>query len=160
MGIRTIIFRGKTTSKELPIREFNNIWVEGDLIKNRDKYYIHPHGNVFRVEHELTKLMAAHEVIPETIGQFTGLTDKNGTKIFEGDYWIDTDDDYLLYVVEFRNGQFCFVSYGVRGALMEYGWSETAGGWGECDCEPMTDYNIETIEIFGNIHDNPELLGE
>lgn len=94
----------------------------------------------------------------KTIGQCTGLTDKNGTKIFEGDYWLDTDGDYIVFVVEFRDGQFCFVSYGVRGVLMPYGYDEDAGDFGELDCEPMTDFIIENIEIDGNIHDNPDVL--
>lgn len=94
----------------------------------------------------------------KTLGQYTGFTDKNGTKFFEGDYWIDTDGDYIVYVVEFRYGQFCFVSYSWCGASTPNGFDEFAGGWGELDCEPMTDFNIETIEIDGNIHDNPEIL--
>ena len=148
--MREILFRGKTEEGE---------WLKGCLhkIDGIGKGYM---AYAIQVQDINTCMCRphSHEVIPETVGQFTGLTDKNGKKIFEGDCWLDTDDDYLLYVVEFRNGQFCFVSYGVRGALMEYGWDETAGGWGECDCEPMTDYNIGTIEIIGNIHDNPELL--
>lgn len=149
--MREILFRGKRTD--------NSEWVEGFL---HIKYFQEVPRDRYVIEYETEptkewkpKYMVA-EVFPETIGQYTGLTAKNGTKIFEGDYWIDEDDD--IFVVEFRNGQFCFVIYGVRGALMEYGWDETAGGFGECDCVPMTDYYIEKIEIEGNIHDNPELL--
>lgn len=154
--MREILFRGK--------RKDNDEWVEGYLCR---KYFAElPHDRCV-IQYETTgnecewtpKYMTA-EVIPETIGQFTGLTDKNSKKIFEGDYWIDTDDDNLVLVVEFRNGQFCFVSYGWNGALMPYGYDETAGGFGECDCEPMTNYYVEQIEIIGNIHDNPELLKE
>lgn len=47
--MREILFRAKTTKKH-STKEFNNIWIEGDLVKNKDKYYIHPHGNVFRTE--------------------------------------------------------------------------------------------------------------
>lgn len=83
-GMKQLLYRAKTTKKKNN-QAFNNVWVEGDLIKNKDKYYIHPHANVFKVENELAKLMVCHEVIPETVGQFIGLTDKNGTKIFEGD---------------------------------------------------------------------------
>lgn len=94
----------------------------------------------------------------KTLGQYTGLTDKNGTKIFEGDYWLDTDDDYLVYVVEFRDGQFGFVCYGIQGVLMPYGFDEDAGDFGEIDFSPFTDWNMDSIEINGNIHDNPEVL--
>lgn len=97
-------------------------------------------------------------VLPETVGQYTGLTDKSGNKIFEADYWLDTDGDYLVYVVEFREGQFGFACYGWKGVLMPYGFDETAGGFGEIDFSPMTDFNIDLIEIDGNIHDNKELL--
>ena len=133
-----ILFRGKTEKGE---------WVQGDLFKVfEDGHFIHD-GRCHSVK-----------VIPETIGQYTGLTDNNGKKIFESDCWIDTDGDYLVYVVEFRDGQFGFVCYGFQGVLMPYGFDEDAGGFGEIDFTPFTDWNIDLIEISGNIHDNPELL--
>ena len=152
--MREILFRGK--------RVDNGEWIKGYYIKATHHWHergIHEdwivtgasqNGGWFNIHNR-------HAVVSETIGQYTGLTDENGTKIFEGDYWID-EDEGDIFVVEFRNGQFCFVIYGVSGALMEYGWDETAGGFGECDCEPMTDYTIENIEVIGNIHDHPELL--
>ena len=134
-------YRGKTTSKELPIREFNNVWVEGDLIKNglSNKYYIHPFGNGFRTENELAKLMAAHEVIPETVGQFTGLTDKNGKKIFEGDIVTGRflHSSPINSVITFRNGAF--------GLLWDRAGAEMFDAFTSL-C------NIE-YEVIGNIHD-------
>ena len=76
-------------------------------------------------------------VIPETIGQYTGLTDKNGKKIFEGD--IVAFGEYR-YTVEWKQDR------------IGYGYTETADRMLECDGEHC--------EVIGNIHDNPELLKE
>lgn len=152
--MREILFRAKATNRE-DYRVYRTTYKNGDwvygLLTDRENYL----GFA-----EMTNESGVHciEVDKHTIGQFTGLTDKNGKKIFEGDCWVDNDGDYLVYVVEFREAQFCFVCYGTKGALMEYGYDENAGGFGEVDCFPMTDYIIDTIEIVGNIHDSPELL--
>lgn len=152
--MREILFRGKRCD--------NGEWVQGYYIRAEHHWHNHgihkdwitcgasANGGWFALHNK-------YAVKAETVGQYTGLTDKNGKKIFEGDYWID-DDDECIFVVEFRDSQFCFVVYGVSGALMEYGWDDIAGGFGECDCEPMTYYHHERIEILGNIYDNPELL--
>ena len=152
--MREILFRGK--------RKDNGEWVEGDFYRVDILCFIIPRsssGTYSRGKYLIKDVYPCYEVIPETVGQYTGLVDKNGRKIFEGDYWLDTDCDYLVYVVEFRGGQYGFACYGQKGALMPYGFDEDAGGWGEIDFEPMTDFYIESIEIEGNIHDNPELLG-
>lgn len=143
--MREILFRGKRVS--------NGEWVEGYLIHDEFCNTQIPYIGYLTIDG-----CNVADVIPETVGQYTGLTDKNGTKIFEGDYWLDTDGDYIVYVVEFRDGQFCFVSYGVCGALMPYGYDEDAGGFGEIECEPFSNFNIELVEIEGNIHDNPKIL--
>lgn len=140
--MRDILCKGK--------RKDNDEWVEGYFVKRFDPITTTPKYYIFSQD-------VWYEVVPSSIGQFTEFTDKNDKKIFEGDYWTYPDEDDF-FVVEFRDGQFYFVLYGIRGALMEYGWDETAGGFGECDCSPMTDYIIENIEIVGNIHDHPELL--
>jgi len=82
------------------------------------------------------------EIKPETIGQFTGLTDKNGKKIFEGDI-LKCDPFTKLFWISF-------------------GESEK---WGACFCAQSSNsiYFLSkswTIlsEVIGNIHDNPELL--
>ena len=161
--MREILFRGKDVD--------NGAWHEGQYIHLHKTTYCFGGSTKRDAENEIHQIVfevmtdwnlpnrhLRADVIPETVGQYTGLTDKNGKKIFEGDYWLDTDDDYLVYVVEFREGQFGFVCYGWQGALMPYGFDENAGGFGEIDFSPMTDFNIDLIEIDGNIHDNPELL--
>ena len=84
-------------------------------------------------------------VIPETVGQFTGLTDKNGVRIFEG--------DIVRYDVNYHD---MVISYDV----------ENWGGWLYEDMDDnMQAYSIyefclKDIAVVGNIHDNPELLRE
>ena len=87
----------------------------------------------------LTKESKFIEVIPETVGQFTGLTDKNGVEIYEHDiikFLIDNEK----YVVQFEEGAFCLVSNNVCGIISMYDFE-----------------NLE-YEVIGNIHENPELL--
>ena len=83
------------------------------------------------------------DVAPSTIGQFTGLTDKNGKKIFEGDvcrfYGTDGYSDYVVF------------------------WDDTVSQWTvrQIDLgakDVLDSYFTECCEIIGNIHDNPELL--
>ena len=78
-----ILFKAKTTVKENKNHSFNNVWVEGNLIISGGKYYIHPIANKVNVEGELGKIIIMHEIIPETLCQYTGLTDKAKNKAFE-----------------------------------------------------------------------------
>lgn len=69
--MKKIIFKAKTTKKDNSNHAFNNVWVEGDLIRSREKYYIHPIANAVDVDGELGRLIVMHEVIPETIECYT-----------------------------------------------------------------------------------------
>lgn len=86
MNKEEIEFRGKTTIKENRNHAFNNVWVYGDLITASGKCFIHPKGNRFETKGELSKYLITHEVIPQTVGQYTRLKDKNNKKIYTRRY--------------------------------------------------------------------------
>ena len=122
---RDIVFRGKSKS--------TGEWVEGSLIGN-DVIV----GKIVEFEEDYFCTEFWYKVDPETVGQFTGMTDKKGKKLFEGDVY-SMGDKNILYVVIFDKSQFIGKQVGNRSlAGLEYWKSD--------------------IEIIGNIHDNPELL--
>ena len=91
------------------------------------------------------------EVIPETVGQYTGLTDKNGMKIFEGDivrHHNDLPDSEIIEMgVVFWDEKYC-------------GWRRTSNGAFHHGVVDTYRISPECVyEIIGNIHDNPELIG-
>ena len=122
--MREILFRGK--------RIDNGEWVEGSLWVQIDKSYI------------LTLASSRGlEVDPNTVGQYTGLTDKNGKKIFEGDVVRITERGMTSdgAVVIFENGY--------------------PGGWLISDKTLKRACSLAMrldVEIIGTIHDNQELL--
>lgn len=136
--MREILFRGK--------RKDNGVWVEGYLIRAYIEKYV--------IQFEYDEIIYNVEVIPETIGQFTGLTDKNGNKIFEGDI-VEETWDWSCYV----NKKFIVKFVPHRG-----GWYPFANGDGCGCCEENTiapsDNGEVYVRIIGNIHDNPEFLEE
>ena len=141
--MREILFRGK--------RKDNGEWVEGHNIMcvQDGRVFIVPTGtkiDSYR-EEDNALFMATfyYEVIPETVGQYTGLTDKNGKKIFEGDivrHYNNQDDPEKFDVgcIYFDVANYCFV----RNSGHYTGPFKLSG---EC-----------IYEVIGNVTDNPELL--
>lgn len=129
---RTIKFRGKSI--------YDEEWLYGSLIKiEKDRYAVISSLN----DIEIGKSISMYEVCTETIGQFTGLYDKNGKEIYEGDILLVGNDGYenIYNKVGIKDGCFGYV--------------------GEVDSKilPFCDYNV-TEEIVGNIYDHPELIKE
>ena len=123
--MREILFRAKILATE-------SVWVEG--------FYNHiPCGRFQCDEHliqtidENGRIGRLFTVYKSTLGQFTGLTDKNGKKIFEGD------------ILEFRRGR----THTVKFEDGAYIFTGTA----------IPVRYADKFEVIGNIHDNPELLG-
>ena len=129
--MRKILFRGKRTD--------NGEWVCGNLFipdKEDTPTQICIGTNIVRI---------TYDIISETVGQYTGLTDKCGRKIFEGD------------IVRF---DYTGVNKGVNGTatvIFQNGQFGVLWGWHK-DFVPLTGFCNTTIEIIGNMHDNPELL--
>ena len=144
--MREILFKAKTTKKDNPKHEFSEKWVEGNLILCGEKAYIHPISNKIRTTGEIGRIIVLHEVIPNTICQYTGLTDKNGKKIWEND--ILRRDGYWDMRIEFENGAFM-----VRNAdKIQY--------INRVTYTSISTFDIKEYEVIGNIFDNPELLEE
>ena len=133
--MREIFFRGK--------RLDNGEWVEG--------FYNHlPCGRFGEDEHMIQTVLEngrigmLHDIDPSTVCQYTGMKDKNGERIFEGDVAkvLQGKDKDIAYV-GFENG--AFMLYPKTGNIYERTlWSY----W----------YNDWDVEVVGNITDNPELL--
>lgn len=112
-------------------------WVYGGICQGKCDFSIIYSSMGMELEQPTEK----HVVYTDTIGQYTGLTDKNGKKIFEGDI-VKYGDTINKVVFEQRNGTAYF------GVVMDD--TET---WSFCHLT-----SAEGMEVIGNIHDNPELL--
>lgn len=121
---REIIFRGKSLN--------TNCWVYGDLRQDkiRRKAYIE------------------YEVDPDTIGQYTGLIDKNGKEIYEGDILQDELDSRIRHIVKYDNS---ICSYTAWCPLVHDNWEKgnmISKKWiNECG-----------KVVIGNVTDNPDLI--
>ena len=159
--MREILFRGK--------RLDNGEWVEGSFLRDGEAHrlvrqeglpfsdcYIVPKTERDNVRTYLSQGILlgviAYHVDPSTIGQYTGLTDKNGKRIFEGDVvaqsWYDfyepADDSFGEVVFYVADCSFSVLDLN-KNEIMSIGHGRA------CHYE---------VEIIGNIHDNPELLEE
>ena len=137
--IREVIFRGK--------RADNGEWIEGSLLgidwcDKPSTYSIAPN----------TPVSVFYSVIPETVGQYTGLTDKNGVRIFEGDILkstikiIDCDDEEFS-ISPYDREDIGIVEWRKDGFMIAH----KSGTWAR------SFYGCENY-VIGNIHDNPDIL--
>lgn len=155
--MREILFRGK--------RVDNGEWVEGnyykipappvcfkeDLKTVRDKHYIILENPNSYPDWGMPRQMVQVEVIPETVGQFTGLTDKNGTKIFERDIireWSHWHKNLSATVSDIG----CYL------VVCDYLGSLSLKKNTSCGEVSTPLIRTSIVEVIGNIHDNPELL--
>lgn len=135
--MREVLFKAK--------RKDNGEWVEGYVVA-------YPSGKVeiHKISKELPDILLKCEIAPSTLCQYTGLTDKDGKKIWENDIisihaysYDEPEDDY-----------FGVVTYCEKDACWSLNNNEK---YGEIICECFGSYTTEIIN-HGNIFDNPELL--
>lgn len=137
--MREYLFRGK--------RKDNGEWVEGylgqDTIIGNGKTWL---GYVVKPIPQKLWDCDWFEIDPATVGQYTGLKDKNGNRIFEGD------------IVRFEYTGKNLGVEGVETVIFECGKFGVKWGWHK-DFVCLDGFANTTKEIIGNIHDNPELIG-
>lgn len=144
--MREILFRGKKYKTSV----FDKTdWVYGSLIDsgNHEQVTIYPWYNGASTMSVRQLVYARMEAVkPETVGQYTGIHDKNGKSIFEGDICRNTKTNEI-------------VSVNWHGTMAGYVWSKRKE-----NNKSLYDFGelfraFDKYEVIGNIHDNPELLG-
>ena len=144
--MRELLFRGK--------RIDNGEWVEGQTIvvihqDDNDLIFMPQRGEDVKADpmdgndRALTSIYGNYyQILPQTVAQFTGLTDKNGKKIFEGDIVRYNDTIHKVIFCTINGSAFFGITMPERGEIWNF--------------DGITCAN--KMEVIGNIHDNPELL--
>lgn len=140
--MRKILFRGQTRKYGEKVRVGDGEKIPGNWVYGGVLQGIGAHSVIYggKNDDNFGEGFQKWCVHTDTLGQYTGSTDKNGKKIFEGD------------IVRFDNGIFVVVFYDNR---IGFGFR---GRFGRGLVPGFTMANWEHIEVIGNIHDNPELL--
>lgn len=129
---REILYRGKCVD--------NGEWVEGYFVKYQP--CASEEKIIYGIVPEYASALYLNEIDLSTVGQYTGLTDKNGVKIFEGD------------VCRFQN---VFSSKPHIGVVRYYASAKPISDDGQYSVD-LAECNSEDLEVIGNIHDNPDML--
>lgn len=133
--MREYLFRGKHKK---------GFWCYGNLVVKIDGTSI--------ITPDETPIGKYGAVIPETVGQCTGLKDRNGKRIFEGDILesraSENKEDWKYWIVTFHDGSFCFEREIPRKHKHKH----------EQNLLCADEVKLYGLVVIGNIHDNPELL--
>lgn len=129
--MRTIKFRGKSKGGK---------WLYGDLL--------HRDGEIYILPEDAVDSMNNYEVLPETVGQFTGLTDGSGKDVYEGDIMRIPETEFNVEIigsVEYDRGLYVVRSF-LSGTYNSLPWVIRKRQVG-----------VKQSTVIGNIYDNPEL---
>lgn len=124
--MRKIKFRGYSHEHES--------WIYGDLLQ-------YPDGEVYIMEHSDGESLS-YRVEPKSVGQYTGLKDKNGKEIYEGDI-VENGDYYNI------RGEVCYDTQYAHYFILNNASGESTD---------FLEIHFNEVEVIGNIHDNPELI--
>ena len=147
--MREILFRGKYSKKSPD-------WIEGSFHRDEDTNICEIAYRYYKKEGETKAGIWVYGVVdPETVGQYTGLKDKNGKKIFEGDIVRLTDEHNEIEWT-------AVVVFGNPNGEYNWGWQLKAIGEFDGNKDILLWVDMEEsgayCEIIGNIYDNPEFL--